>query len=54
MLGVFGLAVSRSGYGCECMGWLNLSQDRGMRIWAGCIKVKMGVSGYGLAVCRPG
>jgi hypothetical protein len=31
------LTVSKSGYVCECMGWLYLGQDRGIRIWAGCI-----------------
>jgi hypothetical protein len=29
------LAVSRSGFECECMGCLYLGQDSGMRIWAG-------------------
>jgi hypothetical protein len=38
-----GLSVSRLGYGSECMGWLNLGQDRGMRIWAGCIEVRIWV-----------
>jgi hypothetical protein len=32
-----GQDVSRSGYGCECMGWLYLRQESGMRIWAGSI-----------------
>jgi hypothetical protein len=31
---VYGLAVSRSGYGCECMGLLYLVQDKGMLISA--------------------
>jgi hypothetical protein len=38
-----GLSVSRLGYVSECMGWLNLGQDRGMRIWAGCIEVRIWV-----------
>jgi hypothetical protein len=29
------VAVSRLGYGCECMGCLYLGQDSGMKIWAG-------------------
>jgi hypothetical protein len=29
--------LSISGYGCKYMGCLNLGQDRGMNIWAGCI-----------------
>jgi hypothetical protein len=33
----YGLAVSWSGYGFECMGWLYLCQDRGMKLWAGCM-----------------
>jgi hypothetical protein len=33
----YGLSVSRSGCGSECIGWLYLGQDRSMRIWAGCI-----------------
>jgi hypothetical protein len=36
-VGLFGLDVSRSGYGCECMGWLNLGQDMGVRVCVGCI-----------------
>jgi hypothetical protein len=53
---VYGLAVSRSGYGCECMGWLylfhdmgvsigwlNLGQERRVREWADCYKVRIGV-----------
>jgi hypothetical protein len=39
----YGRSVSRSGYGCECMGWLYLGQDRSMRIWAGCILFRIGV-----------
>jgi hypothetical protein len=35
--------VSRSGYGCECMGSLYLGQDSGMMIWAGCIYVRIGM-----------
>jgi hypothetical protein len=31
------LAVSRSGYGCEYMGLLNLGVDRGVRIRAGVV-----------------
>jgi hypothetical protein len=33
---VYGLAVSKSGYGCDYMGCLNLVQDRGVRVRAGC------------------
>jgi hypothetical protein len=33
----YGLAVSRSGYGCECMGWLYLDQDRGVSVLNGFI-----------------
>jgi hypothetical protein len=51
---VYGLAVSRSGYGFEDMGWLYLSQNRGMRIWAGCICVRIGLCGFGPAVSRSG
>jgi hypothetical protein len=36
------------------MGWLYLGQDSGMRIWAGCIWVRIGVCGYGPAVSRSG
>jgi hypothetical protein len=32
------------------MGWLFLGQDKGVRTWTGCIWVKRGMSGYGLAV----
>jgi hypothetical protein len=49
---VYGLAVSSSGYGCECMGWLYLSQDSSLRIWAGGIKFRNGGCGYRLPVCR--
>jgi hypothetical protein len=38
------LAVTRSGYGCECMGSLNLGQDRGVTVKAGCIWIRTGVS----------
>jgi hypothetical protein len=47
---VYGLALSRTGYECDCimdisrsgeanedMGWLNLCQDRGMCISVACI-----------------
>jgi hypothetical protein len=34
------LAVSSSGYVCECMIWLYVGQDRGMRLWADCILVR--------------
>jgi hypothetical protein len=39
----YGLAVSRSGYGCECMDWLYVDQDRGVSVWNGCINVRIGV-----------
>jgi hypothetical protein len=42
--------VCRSGYGCECMGLLYLSQDMGVSVWADCIYVRIGVCVYGLAV----
>jgi hypothetical protein len=29
---VYGLAVSRSGYGYECMGWLYLNQYMGLSV----------------------
>jgi hypothetical protein len=35
--GGHGLAESRSGYWCVCMGWRNLGQDRGVTVRAGCI-----------------
>jgi hypothetical protein len=47
---VYGLAISRLGYGCECMGWLYLGQDKCMRIRAGCILFRIGVCGYRLPV----
>jgi hypothetical protein len=34
---LYRLAVFRSGYGYEDMGWLYLGQDRETRIWAVCI-----------------
>jgi hypothetical protein len=34
------------------MGWLYLGQDRSMKIWDGCIEVRMWVYKYGLAECR--
>jgi hypothetical protein len=40
---VYGLAVSGRGYWSECRGWQYLGQDRGMRIWAGSIWVRIGV-----------
>jgi hypothetical protein len=46
------LAVSKSGYGWECMGSLYLGQDRSMRILAGCIMFRIGVCGYRLNVSR--
>jgi hypothetical protein len=46
------LAVSKSGYVCECMGSLYLSQYRSMCICAGCILFRIGVCGYRLPVCR--
>jgi hypothetical protein len=33
----YGLSVSRSGYGSECMGWLYLGQYMGAIVGAGCI-----------------
>jgi hypothetical protein len=36
------------------MGWLKLCQDIGVKIWVGCIWVRIGVLGYGLAVSRSG
>jgi hypothetical protein len=64
----YGLAVSRSGYGCEGIGRLYLGQELGCEIfgllvlgqedgvciWAGCIYVRIGVCEYGLSVCRSG
>jgi hypothetical protein len=34
------------------MGWLNLGEDRGVRVRAGCIKFRIGVCGYRLPVSR--
>jgi hypothetical protein len=34
------------------MGKLYLAQDRGVRVWAGCIYVKMAVCAFELAVSR--
>jgi hypothetical protein len=33
----YGQFLSRSGYGCECMGCLYLGQYGSVREWAGCI-----------------
>jgi hypothetical protein len=49
---MYGLTVSRSGYVCECMGWLYLGQNRSMTIWAGCIKFRIGLCEYRLLVSR--
>jgi hypothetical protein len=34
---VYRLAVSRSGYGCEYMVWLNLGQNKSVIVKTGCI-----------------
>jgi hypothetical protein len=34
---IYGLAVSRSGWGYEDMGWVYLGQDMGVSVWAGCV-----------------
>jgi hypothetical protein len=39
----YGLVVSRSGCGCEDMGWLNVGQNRSVMVWTGCILVSMRV-----------
>jgi hypothetical protein len=41
MFVVYGLAVSRSGYGCEYMVWLNLVQNRSVMDKTSCIWVRM-------------
>jgi hypothetical protein len=46
------MAVSRSGYGCEYMGWLNLVQEKIVMVWTGCIWVSIWVRIYGLAESR--
>jgi hypothetical protein len=51
---VYGLAVSRSGYGCEDMGWLYLGQVGSVIVWAYCIYFRIAVCGYGQDVCRSG
>jgi hypothetical protein len=38
----------------ECVGWLYLCHVIGLRIGVGCIYVRIGVCGYGLAVSRSG
>jgi hypothetical protein len=42
-VGVYGLAVSRSGYGCECLGWLNVGQNWSAMVWTVCILFSMWV-----------
>jgi hypothetical protein len=51
---VYGLAVSRLGYGFEYMVCLNLGQIRSVMIKTGCIWVNMGAGGNGQAVSRSG
>jgi hypothetical protein len=38
---VYGLPVSRLGYGCEYMVWLNLGQNRSVIVKTVCIWVSM-------------
>jgi hypothetical protein len=40
---VYGLAVSRLGYGCEYKVWLNKGQKESVKVKTGCICVSMGV-----------
>jgi hypothetical protein len=51
---VYGLAVSRLGYGCEYIVFLNLGQNRNVMVKTGCIWVSMGVCWNGQAVSNLG
>jgi hypothetical protein len=37
---VYAMTVSKSGYVCEYIGCVNLGQDRGVSVMAGCISIR--------------